>query len=66
MAPQSIAGHYNMACVLARKKEIKRAVESLRKAIEAGFNDWDSLRKDPDLENIRHTRAYKEMISLKP
>jgi spermidine synthase len=66
LAPQSIAGHYNMACVLARKKEIKRAVESLRKAVEAGFNDWDSLREDPDLENIRHTRAYEELISLNP
>lgn len=64
--PESIPGHYNMACVLARKKEIGRAVESLHKAIEAGFNDWDHLRKDPDLENIRHTREYQAMISLNP
>jgi spermidine synthase len=66
LAPESISGHYNMACVLARKKEIGRALESLRRAIRAGFNDWDHLREDPDLENIRHTRAYQEMLTLNP
>jgi spermidine synthase len=66
LAPESVPGHYNMACVLARKKEIGRAAESLRKAIKAGFNDWEHLRGDPDLENIRHTRSYQEMMSLKP
>jgi spermidine synthase len=63
LAPKSILGHYNMACVLARQRETVRAVESLRKAIEVGFDDWDHLMTDPDLENIRHARAYQELIS---
>ena len=38
------------------------AVARLRLAIEYGFSDWDLLQMDSDLDAIRSTAAFQELI----
>jgi hypothetical protein len=34
----------------------------LRQALEAGFNDVEFMRKDPDLASVRHLPAFRELF----
>jgi len=49
--------YYNMACIYSI-----RACEQLRKSVENGFKDWDGIKKDKDLDNIRNSSCYNEII----
>jgi tetratricopeptide (TPR) repeat protein len=58
--PQNPYPHYNMACIYS-----VRACEQLRKSVEKGFKDWDSMEKDEDLDTIRSSPCYKEIMRKK-
>ena len=62
LQPDSVMARYNIACVYARQGKIKESVDWLKKAIGKGFKDWDILKTDRDLENIRGSVGYKELI----
>ncbi|MFA5654919.1 MAG: hypothetical protein WDA72_12500, partial [Desulfomonilia bacterium] len=53
---------YNIACLYARHGKPDEAVLWLRQAIDKGLDDMDLIRKDPDLENIRETAFYRELV----
>ena len=53
---------YNIACVYAMQNRPEESIDSLREAIKRGFNDWDLIKTDKDLNAIRHSSYYKEMI----
>jgi tetratricopeptide (TPR) repeat protein len=55
--PKNPHPYYNMACLYS-----VRACIWLRKSVENGFKDWDSIKKDKDLDNIRNSPCYKEII----
>jgi tetratricopeptide (TPR) repeat protein len=57
---------YNIACIKARQNKADEAVSSLRTAVDKGFKRWDMLRGDKDLNNIRETEYYKEMVRKNP
>jgi len=54
---------YNLACYQARLGNQRTALWWLRQALEAGFSDYDHLQNDPDLESLRATAAYRELLS---
>lgn len=56
--PRYAAAHYNLACMYAARKEAPRALESLEKAVDAGFTDIDKMKKDVALQNIRAEKGY--------
>jgi serine/threonine protein kinase/tetratricopeptide (TPR) repeat protein len=49
---------YNAACFYSRINDRARAVETLRRSIDAGFGYYDWIKTDPDLENIRGEPDY--------
>jgi len=57
---------YNMACVRSLQKKIDQAIEWLRKAVDAGYDDFEWMEKDPDLDNIREDAGYKEILRKGP
>lgn len=59
----SAAVSYNIACIYARQKKITDSVEWLDKAVKSGFKNWDYIKSDKDLENIRNSSYYKELLS---
>lgn len=53
---------YNAACVYARLNEPDLAVQSLRSSMEAGLEDIEWIKRDPDFEGIRNHPGYKELM----
>jgi hypothetical protein len=51
-----------MACIYAKQNRIEESIEWLKKAIERGYDNWDLIKTDKDLENIRGSSYYKELI----
>ena len=43
------AAHYNMACAHAQLGNASQACASLRVTFEAGFDNYATVRSDPDL-----------------
>ena len=60
--PEIPAVYYNIACVYALQNDVDASIEWLSKAISNGYNNWELIKTDRDLENIRETTAYKELV----
>jgi tetratricopeptide (TPR) repeat protein len=60
--PDNPNGYYNIACIYAKQGKADKSIEWLIKSIDRGFNDWNLMKKDKDLDNIRATRFYKELM----
>ncbi len=54
---------YNVACgyALAGKKE--EALDWLEMSVKGGYNDFDHLRKDTDLDGLRNEKRYKKLLT---
>lgn len=58
--PKNPNSYYNIACI--------RSVEAckwLKKSVENGFKDWGSVKTDKDLDNIRSSSCYREIMKGK-
>ena len=60
--PDNAGAYYNVACMYARQKQKDEAIDWLKKAIERGFDRWDLIKTDQDLEYIRDTSYYKQLV----
>lgn len=58
--PDNPRYHYNHACVLCVLGELDEACESLGRAVELGFDDFDFMCKDPDLKHLRDRPEFLE------
>jgi len=54
--------YYNFACIASLDKKIKEAIENLELSFQNGYNDYDHIQKDTDLDNIRSTDEFKQLI----
>ncbi len=53
---------YNLSCTYALVKDKPMALNSLDKAIRAGYADYAHILEDSDLDYIRNDKAFKKMI----
>lgn len=55
--------HYNRACLEALRGNVEQAVQFLRSALEARqiYVEW--VLRDPDLDSIRYTPQFKQLIA---
>jgi tetratricopeptide (TPR) repeat protein len=60
--PDKAETYYNIACMYSRLKREKESIDWLQKAIEKGYSNWESIKSDSDLENIRGSSAYQKLI----
>jgi spermidine synthase len=60
--PENPIVFYNIACVCARQDKPEKSISWLKKAVEKGFDDWNHIKTDIDLKNIRGSFYYKEFI----
>lgn len=60
--PHDPVTYYNFASLYALQKQSGPALASLDKALELGFNDYDFLRSDPDLDNIRKLPEFRKLM----
>jgi hypothetical protein len=54
---------YNAACTYSLAGEKQRAIDILKLTIKAGWDDYDHLARDTDLDNIREEAQYKELVA---
>ena len=62
LQPDNPEVYYNIACMYAKQNMTDESVAWLKQSINKGFHDWDLLKKDPDLANIRNTAFVNELI----
>lgn len=55
---------YNVACALALAGHADQAFEWLDKAIAAGFDSWDLIRSDADLDHLRQDPRFQKLLEL--
>jgi len=54
---------YNLACAFALSGEKEKALDNLEKAINAGFTDRRQYETDNDLDSLRETGRFKELLN---
>jgi len=50
--------HYNLACYYSLTKQPLASLEALKKAVDLGYKEFQTLQTDPDLENLRKTTDF--------
>jgi len=58
-------GYYNMACLHSLQKNAKEACSWLQKAIDHGYSNWDHVKQDSDLVNVREAECYLKIMNDK-
>jgi tetratricopeptide (TPR) repeat protein len=54
--------YYNKACALSRKGDLNASFEALRRAIRRGYDDYQQLNRDPELEGVRKDPRFPELL----
>jgi tetratricopeptide (TPR) repeat protein len=62
LRPDSAGAYYNIACIYARQSKTEKSIDWLKKAIKKGYKNWDLIKTDKDLENIRGSSFYEELV----
>jgi len=53
---------YNIGCQYAVLGDKKRALDALKKAAAAGYGDWTSAERDPDLASLRDDPEFQRWL----
>lgn len=54
---------YNVACGYALAGSKEEAIDWLEYSVKGGYNDFDHLRKDSDLDSLRNEKRYKKLLT---
>lgn len=55
--------YYNLACVQSLQSKKKLAIENFKKAIQFGYNEYQHIAKDIDLDSIREEKEFKSLLA---
>jgi hypothetical protein len=56
--------YYNLACDYSLNGDLEKSLKNLKIAIFLGFKNKRYIEKDPDLENLRKSKKFKEIEKL--
>ena len=56
------AANYNMACAHAQLDQTAAAVQALEQAFQAGFDNFATVRDDPDLDPVKATPQFDKLM----
>jgi tetratricopeptide (TPR) repeat protein len=62
LEPEISFNYYNMACLYSLQGMTDESLEWLEKALEKGFDNFDHLETDPDMENAREAPGFKDLV----
>ena len=67
LQPANATAHYNLACSLALSRRKADALHALRRAIRLGYQDFDWMEQDPDLEGLKSHPTFQGLLAqLRP
>mmetsp|Transcript_5086 Transcript_5086/g.10761 ORF Transcript_5086/g.10761 Transcript_5086/m.10761 type:complete len:209 (-) Transcript_5086:215-841(-) len=56
------AAHYNMACAYAQLGNVAESIASLELAFKAGFDNFATVRGDPDLDPVKVDKDFEKLM----
>lgn len=62
LCPNDRVAHYNLACSYSLLGMVEPALRSLQTALEFGYDEFDYLQQDRDLENLRKDPRFRELL----
>ncbi|HVR76156.1 MAG TPA: tetratricopeptide repeat protein, partial [Planctomycetota bacterium] len=63
ISPRDQLTLYNLACAYALSGgKATEAIEALEASVEAGFDDYQHIENDPDLESLRKDTRYQRVV----
>ncbi len=65
LSPDDNVMQYNAVCMYSMMNEKKHAIDTLTKIINAGFANFEWIKRDPDLDNIRNEAEYIDLMKDK-
>ncbi len=65
LSPNDAVMLYNLACLFSRLEEKESAVDYLKEACNAGYQNFEWIKRDSDFDNIRNEPGYIELIKGK-
>jgi protein O-mannosyl-transferase len=63
--PEDNSLYYNIACVYSKQNNIKESIKWLSQSIDKGYNNWNLIQNDKDLENVRKASDFKILLKRK-
>ncbi|UCD77558.1 MAG: tetratricopeptide repeat protein [Desulfobacterales bacterium] len=54
--------YYNIAVLYALQNKVADAMAWLKRAIDKGYQNWELIKTDKDLANIRQSEDYKQLV----
>lgn len=63
LCPDEPTFFYNLACSYSLLSHCDKAMGALRRAIDLGYNDFDYMERDEDLEQLRLTPEFRELFA---
>jgi Flp pilus assembly protein TadD len=60
--PHNSGTYYNIAVLYALQGNVSESVAWLETAIERGYQNWELIKTDPDLDNIRDSAEYRQLV----
>ena len=63
LKPNCAISHYNLACSLALKEQYDDALQTLRAAIDRGYDDINWMLNDPDLQGLQDNPGFNDLIA---
>ena len=64
LQPDNNLVDYNLACIYSKWNKPEEAIHWIKKAEENGYNNWEKLKTDPDLENIRSHEYFQNLLNF--
>jgi tetratricopeptide (TPR) repeat protein len=61
--PQNPSLYYNLACYYSLTKQLEFGRVAIQKATQMGFRNFQTLKTDPDLENLKNDPAYNQWLA---
>jgi tetratricopeptide (TPR) repeat protein len=54
--------YYNLACSYSLLGDLEPAFDALQKAVQLGYQNFEHLQKDSDLDNLRQDRRFSALL----
>jgi tetratricopeptide (TPR) repeat protein len=62
LMPTNPTVHYNLACSLSLLERIEEALSTMEKSVELGLDDFDLVKDDSDLDNLRSEPRFIAIV----
>lgn len=62
-AREEAVASYNVACCYSKLNQIDAGLQALEEAMQAGFDDYKTVREDPDLTMLRNAPGFTPLIN---